>query len=74
MVRGGAVGIMVPLDRATEPTKPLRLVRVIVVVPVRPEPKLIVVGLIVKPKSVTITLSLTVPARVSGFPSESLVA
>ncbi len=45
-----------------------------VAVPVEPEAKETVVGLTVKPKSLTITLRVTTPERVSGLPSESLVA
>ena len=66
--------MMVPLDIVTVPANRFRLVNVIVAVPVRPEPKLMVVGLMVKPKSLTITLSLTALTRVSGLPRESVVA
>ena len=71
---GGVIGIIDPLDKLTVPAKPFKLVNVIVAVPVRPEPKLIVVGLTLKPKSLTITLSLTALTSVSGLLSASVVA
>lgn len=74
MESGGLVGMTVPVERAIEPAKPFRLVRVITLVPVEPDAKEREVGLMVKPKSSTTTLRLTVPTRVSGLFSESRVA
>ena len=74
MVRGGVVGRIVPVERVTGPAKLFRLVRVIVAVPVDPELNEIVVGLTVKPKSLTMTVRVTTPERVSGLPAESEVA
>jgi hypothetical protein len=66
---GGVVGIVVPWDNVMVPANPLRLVRVIVVLPV-----VIVVGLTVKPKSSTTTLRVTLAIRVSGLLEISDVA
>jgi hypothetical protein len=73
-VSGGVAGIDTPVERTIAPAKPFRLDRVIIAVPVRPEPKLMVVGLMVKPKSLTTTFSLTVLERVSGLLRASAVA
>jgi hypothetical protein len=73
-VSGGVRGTIVPVERVTGPAKPFRLVSVTVVVPREPDAKEMDVGLIVKPKSSTTTLSLTVPTRVSGLFDESRVA
>ena len=66
--------MIVPLERVIGPAKLFRLERVIVAVPVDPDANEIVVGLIVNPKSLTATLRVTAPERVSGLPSESEVA
>ncbi len=66
--------MIVPVERVMELAKPLRLVRLMVAVPVEPEANETVVGLTVKPKSLTTTLSLTVPERVSGLLRASAVA
>jgi hypothetical protein len=73
-VSGGVVGIIIPVERVMEPAKPLRLVRLMVAVPVDPEANATVVGLMVKPKSLTTTFSLTVLERVSGLLRASAVA
>jgi hypothetical protein len=69
IVIGGVVGTVVPWDNVMVPANPLRLVRVIVVLPV-----VIVVGLTVKPKSLTTTLRVTLAIRVSGLLEASDVA
>jgi hypothetical protein len=74
MVRGGVVGIAAAVERVIAPAKPFRLDRVIVVVPEDPEAKESVIGLTVKPKSLTTTVILAVLERVSGLPSASEVA
>jgi hypothetical protein len=74
MVSGGVVGIAAPVERVIAPAKPFRLDRVIVVVPEDPEAKESVIGLTVKPKSLTTTFSLTVLERVSGLLRASAVA
>jgi len=50
------------------------LERVAVATPVEPEMKVTDVGVIVKPKSSTVTLRLTKLANVSGFADGSFVA
>jgi hypothetical protein len=74
IVSGGDVGVVIEVAGTIEPAKPFRLVSVAVAVPVDPEANEMIVGLIVKPKSLTATLSLTVLTRVSGLASPSTVA
>jgi hypothetical protein len=72
---GGVVtGIIVPLERATDPAKPFKLAIVTVAVPVEPAAKVMVVGLTVMLKSLTTTLNVTTPESVSGLPNVSVVA
>jgi hypothetical protein len=47
--------MIVPVERVMELAKPFRLVRLMVAVPVEPEANETVVGLTVKPKSLTTT-------------------
>ena len=74
IVSGGVAGTIAPVERIMDPVKPFRLVRVMVAVAVDPDANEMDVGLIVKLKSLTTTWRVTVLARVSGLPSESIVA